>query len=144
MPTFIKPGYWNNKRKQLAGELDLDRLIQSFIPTTTSTTTLAPVTNSYKVFSALLTTTTGPNTLNVVVLENTIGIINWIISFGVSLQFDSGGLFTLGKTAVIFSNSPTGKSIGSVFYTNANNIQIAITDGYTTFNNTFIEIRVYN
>jgi hypothetical protein len=28
MPTFIKPGFWNKKRNKLAGELNLDLLIQ--------------------------------------------------------------------------------------------------------------------
>jgi hypothetical protein len=28
MPTYIKPGYWNIKRKELAGELNLEQLIQ--------------------------------------------------------------------------------------------------------------------
>jgi hypothetical protein len=44
MPTFIKPGFWNIKRKQLAGELNLDQLVESKIPAA-----------KYKVFTALLT-----------------------------------------------------------------------------------------
>jgi hypothetical protein len=46
MPTFIKPGFWNIKRKQFAGELNLDKLIQE--------NSSAP---NYKIFSAIVTQT---------------------------------------------------------------------------------------
>ena len=151
MPTFIKPGYWNNKRKQLAGELNLDLLIQQSLPSTTTTsststtsTTTTATPAAYKVCSVLLTGNVD-NSLTVVELENTIGFISWALLFGVSLQMQTGNNnFTTGKTAVFFSNNPTGKSLSATVYTNQNNIAVGVSDGYTTFNNTFVEIRVYN
>lgn len=101
-------------------------------------------TPAYKVCSVLLTGN-ADNSLTVVELQNTIGIINWNLLAGVSLQMDTGNNnFTTGKTAVFFSNNPTGKSLSATVYTNQNNIQVGVSDGYTTFNNTFVEIRVYN
>jgi hypothetical protein len=63
MPTFIKPGFWNIKRKQLAGELNLDQLVESKIPAA-----------KYKVFTALLTQSGGDNQQNITGGDLTIGV----------------------------------------------------------------------
>ena len=63
MPTFIKPGFWNIKRKQLAGELNLDQLVESKIPAPT-----------YKVFTALLTQSGADSPQNIGGGDLTIGV----------------------------------------------------------------------
>ena len=88
----------------------------------------------------------------VTVLENTIGNI-WFSYNGVGdYSVNSDGLFTLNKT-VQFINSSLGLDEGILIINNVNNTNSIIylastnsipdrTDGY--FNNTPIEIRVYN
>lgn len=70
MPTFIKPGFWNIKRKQLAGELNLDQLVESKIPAA-----------KYKVYTALLTQSGGDNQQN---------ITSGILTKGVTYRIGSG------------------------------------------------------
>jgi len=100
MPTFIKAGFWNSKRKQLAGELNLDLLIQQNLPTTTSTTTLNP-SNVYKVYTALLNQT-GTNAPIPTILENiSNGTITWSrVSMGIYEATWSGGNLSVSNCIV--------------------------------------------
>ena len=146
MPTFIKAGFWEKARKGYKEWLNLDELIESKIPTTTSTTTtLAP----YKVYTALLTQT-GTNAPVATVLENTLGV-NVTFSYDLVGQYFlfAVGALTVNKTFVTFnyinSNGQTvtynGKSI------NAFTIITRLGNGSTAnnvLNLTEIEIRVYN
>jgi hypothetical protein len=153
MPTYIKPGFWNKKRKQLAGELDLDYLIQSLIPsnTTTTTTTTAP---PYKVYTALISQS-GVLNPTLVILQNTLG--QTVTAFR-----SAPGRYSLNVTGNILLITKTWWTItndnnnGHLFFMNKDNsfgntntvyidttiIGGAYTDG--VLQSTPIEIRVYN
>jgi len=106
MPTFIKPGFWNLKRKQLSGELNLDKLIQENIAniTTTTTTTAAPL---YKTYKALVTFN-GANAPLVTILENTLGTVTvTYVQTGI-IRFDSAALFTTNKTVTLTEYQGSG------------------------------------
>lgn len=101
MPIFIKTGYWSNKRKALAGELDLDLWLQKNLPTppVTTTTTTTQAVSTYKIYSAIITQT-GTNNLTATVLEksNQFDIYFTRISAG-NYTIDSPQ-FVRGKTII--------------------------------------------
>jgi hypothetical protein len=80
MPTFIKPGFWNIKRKQLAGELNLDQLVESKIPAA-----------KYKVFTALLTQSGGDNS-QVLSFDNIPGGPDFTIGVTYQINDNTAGL----------------------------------------------------
>ena len=159
MPTFIKAGFWNKKKYKLNGELDLDRLIETFISssTTTTTTTTQP---PYKVYTALLSqngTALSPPTA--IELENTLGFSPVWFANSVGQYFTQNAEFDasyLDKVTVIATPiNKFGKSINLEAYANVstNGIWLISKNG-TSFEDgllsngpnvkTTLEIRVYN
>ena len=149
MPTFIKPGFWNKKRKQLAGELDLDRLIQE---------NSSAVNYKSCVVSISVVADGEDSALSVVTHENNLGAnLTW--TFGpdnesIICTADSP-VFTTGKTWSI-SNFAFSKAILSVipFVTSTTSIRYDTRStstsgllelGYDINGNVIcLEIRVYN
>lgn len=116
-----------------------------------STGQLSAVSNidyrNYKVYTALLTQT-GTNAPVATVLENTLGAITLNYTSAGSFTATSSSLFTLNKTSV-FTQELFGldsKSFQQV--TSASNINLYTSSGGSyisgLYNNTLIEIRVYN
>ncbi len=155
MPTFIKAGFWNKKRKQLAGELDLDYLIQSLIPspTTTTTTTTAP---AYKVYSALISQS-GTNAPTLVVLQNTLGQTVTVNPYSLPGRYSlgvSGNILANDKTWYIITNDNNNRTIAYIDKSNSlgNTTTVTIdtfsfiSSGYVdgVLQSTPFEIRVYN
>jgi hypothetical protein len=157
MPTFIKPGFWNKKKYKLNGELDLDKLIQTFIPPTTSTTTTQV---PYKVYTALLSQSgialSPPSAIE---LENTLGFSPVWFANSVGQYFTQNAEFNtsyLDKVTVITTPiNRFGKSINLEAYANVNTNGIwliskngaSFEDGLLSIGTevkTTIEIRVYN
>lgn len=155
MPTFIKPGFWNKKRKQLAGELDLDYLIQSLIPssTTTTTTTTAP---PYKVYSGLISQS-GTNAPTLVVLQNTLGQTVTPNAYNLPGRYSlsvSGNILLNNKTWYTITNDNNNRTIFYIDKSNSlGNTSIVTIDTYSfntagfadgALQSTPFEIRVYN
>ena len=148
MPTFIKPGFWNKKKYKLNGELDLDKLIQTFIPPTTSTTTTQ---TPYKVYTATISqnSTSAPTVDNV--FQNTIGGITFSYNNPGEYIINSSGLFTNNKTAIIVSPGRPlsgGVELGSQV-ASTNSIMLYSRNNLGVLTNSIIalviiEIRVYN
>ena len=149
MPTFIKPGFWNKKRKQLAGELDLDRLIQD------SSSSL-----NYKscVVSISVVADGEDSALSVVTHENNLGAnLTW--TFGLDnksiICTADSSVFTTGKTWSISSLSFSKTTLSVIpFVTSTTLIRYDLRTtsssvlwplDYDTNNNVIcLEIRVYN
>ena len=149
MPTFIKPGFWNKKRKQLAGELDLDRLIQD------SSSSL-----NYKscVVSISVVADGEDSALSVVTHENNLGAnLTW--TFGLDnksiICTADSSVFTTGKTWSISSLSFSKTTLSVIPFvkrytlirndlrTTSSSVLLPL--DYDTNNNVIcLEIRVYN
>jgi hypothetical protein len=138
MPTFIKPGFWNKKRKQLAGELDLDYLIQSLATT-----------RPYKTYTAILTQTGENPPVEETVFENTLGDPSIVFAR------TSPGSFQIQHPSFLVSKTYIIGSFRSVAMTGpVENLFSCVTDGTvgwvgvdSTFaqpNRIYIEIRVYS
>lgn len=94
MATFIKAGLWTKKKEGYKGELNLDQLIESTIPS-----------SKYKVYTALLTQSgTASPVANI--LENTLGEDPiWTRDSVGNFYADSiSNLFTTSKTFTIVTN----------------------------------------
>jgi hypothetical protein len=148
MPTFIKPGFWNKKRKQLPGELDLDRLIQN----NSSSLNYKSYVGSISVISdggvgSLLSVTTHENNLGAN-LTWTFGPLNKsIICTAASPVLTAGktwtttnDFFAKGNLSVIPSIQSTN-SINYSFWFDGDAFGVSYDPGITDM---FIEIRVYN
>lgn len=78
MATFIKAGLWSKKKEGYKGELNLDQLIESTIPS-----------SKYKVYTALLTQSGGDNLLDIFDGNLTIGVTYKIfLNEGLDGQWD--------------------------------------------------------
>jgi hypothetical protein len=145
MPTFIKTGFWEKTRKGYKEWLNLDELIESKIPTTTSTTTtLAP----YQVYTALISQT-GTNAPTVIVLENTIGNIVWTRTTTGNYSGTLVGAFPEDKTGFLIAK----EDIYIVLFQRGDDdfVSISSVAPFAPFANAdgrltkaMIEIRVYN
>ena len=145
MPTFIKTGFWEKTRKGYKEWLNLDELIESKIPTTTSTTTtLAP----YQVYTALISQT-GTNAPTVIVLENTIGNIVWTRTGTGNYSGTLPGAFPEDKTGFLIAK----EDIYIVLFQRGDDDYVSISSvaPFSPFANAdgrltkaMIEIRVYN
>ena len=151
MPTFIKPGFWNKKRKQLAGELDLDRLIQEYSSSL-----------NYKscVVSISIVADGEDSALSVVTHENNLGAnLTW--TFGLDnksiICTADSSVFTTSKTWTNLSNFRTKGGSPITFIPIVTSTGVVTYEAYTVStgvafplfydpSNTpiFIEIRVYN
>lgn len=101
----------------------------------------------YKVYSANITTSFTAS-VNVTVLENTIGNINWITTTGADAIGELTGEFLSNKTWVIASTSRLpGTEYVNITRLNNNQIKVERFDkfgGESELTNVSIEIRVYN
>lgn len=156
MPTFIKPGYWNNKKNKLAGELNLNELIQKNLPvtTTTTTTTVVPV----KQYIANITQI-GTNPPVATVQKNTLGgPVIWSYQTVGQYGFTIPGVTNSADYSVIvIPNSSVNQdfTLINVFKNNTagglmtfDGTNIGFTSYFSKSNdvlfNTTIQIRVYN
>ena len=106
----------------------------------------------YKVYSALITQS-GTDNPTAIVLENTLGVVPvWTYDIVGYCNCTATGIFTENKTAIIIGDtSPfwdgtttlTGQW-GNENYIQFNSIVQLGYLAYGAFNNTFVEIRVYN
>jgi hypothetical protein len=136
MPTFIKPGFWNKKRKQLAGELDLDKLVRELLP--------PPITRNYE-YSVRLTQTGTNDPIQYVYTNNTDGTVSWVRqSTGVYLGTYSGGDISILNFIPIITQSGITTSMTLV------NGKIRITTNQSgpladnVLNNSFYSFRIYS
>lgn len=107
----------------------------------------------YKVYSAIISQN-GTNPPIAIILENTLGVLQYMYGFPGEYYVTSSGLFTTNKTAVFINgntprNSPT-TPFASVYVADSSTIIInsGTVDGTSSdgviYNQTFLEIRVYN
>ncbi len=148
MPTFIKAGFWNKKKYKLNGELDLDRLIETFISssTTTTTTTTQP---PYKVYTATIsqTDTSAPIVNNE--FQNTIGEITFSYKSPGQYLVNSNELFIENKTSITLSVGRPSSGVLGAQYSNKDALFLYSSNNLGKSTNGIInlatlEIRVYN
>jgi hypothetical protein len=109
---------------------------------------LAPQEPKYKVYTALLTQS-GTDAPVATVLENTLGNITFSYNSDGNFNINSSSLFTINKTYVSISSNDELAIVFRYFQEDENIINIASGNSDTSifsnyFNNTPIEIRVYN
>ena len=159
MPTYIKAGLWKKAKKALEGELNLTSLIQSLIPPP------VPPEATYKVYTAVFSKTFSSDPPSFTVLENTIGEGITIESHYTALNnvlINVNGLIDVNspKTTITYKyiNNVFAKFtpfLGNFLFSHNGLVynQTATPEGpkpigfastNQSFENVFLEIRVYN